>query len=315
MCTHIKCPICESLEVIDVIPRVNDHITGDIFQILGCKSCGVCFTYPVPDNMELYYPSEYRGYGALAKAVLRTFYRFRVRRWMKMIGKPGMVLEIGCGEGLMLDTLRQKGWKVMGIERTEAMAVYARDTLGLDIVSGGIELVPGEKNFDLIILFQVLEHMHNPQSILKECAARLKPGGFLIINVPNFDSWQARFGGNVWLHLDPPRHLFHFSPKSLTQILRTIGLDIHDVKFISFEHDTFVWIQTAINKIIGHYNVLTRYLMGIEKLNFYVVISVVLGLLMVIPSIFLSVVSWVMSKGALTQVVAVAPMISNNSNR
>lgn len=302
-----ECPICGSSEIKDVISRANDYITGDLFQILGCKVCGICFTYPMPYDIESYYPSNYRAYGPHVTRLLRTFYDFRVRKWMKMRDSPGTALEIGCGAGLMLDALRRRGWQVMGLERTEAMAAYTRDTMGLNVISGRFESMAKEMRFDLIILFNVLEHMKDPLSILKECAARLKPGGVILINVPNFDSWQAYLNRPLWLHLDPPRHLFHFAPKSLANVLWMAGLKVSDVSFVSFEHDPYGWIQSAINKITGTHNLLTRYLMGIEGYNQKVIISVILGVLIAIPAVFLSMASWIMKKGALMQVVAVLP--------
>ena len=172
----MECPLCGSPDVVERIPRVDDHITGDPFHIRGCRACGVCFTHPMPREMDRYYPSKYRGYSSLTKAVLGTLYRLRVRKWLRMVKGTGSVLEVGCGPGLMLEALRKHGWQVTGIERTESMAAYAREKLGLNVIPGGIEALPKGLAFDLIVMFQVLEHMPNPLSILKECAARLKPG-------------------------------------------------------------------------------------------------------------------------------------------
>lgn len=301
------CPVCGSTEIRDAIEGASDHITGEAFRILGCDGCGVCFTFPVPRDMEPYYPLQYRGYGPLVVRILRTFYRFRVGKWARIKQGPGMALEIGCGAGLMLDALRRKGWRVKGVERTEAMAAYAKDTLGLDVISGGLDLVPREPGFDLIILFQVLEHMSDPLSILRECAARLKPDGVMVINVPNIASWQARFGGPVWLHLDPPRHLFHFSPGSLEKTLEKAGLQVSKVGFVSIEHDPYGWVESAINRITGRYNTMTRYLMGLEGFSGHVLLSFILGGVLAVPALILSVLSWIMGRGALFQIVASIP--------
>lgn len=301
----MKCPVCGSSEIEEIIPKAPDYITAEVFKVIGCQGCDVNFTYPVPADVGAYYPSKYRGYNPFLLAVLRWFYLMRVKKWLKTVGGPGAALEVGCGLGLMLDILRRKGWEVTGIERTEEMAAKVRDNLGLNVISGDFTRLPKTHSFDLIVLFNVLEHMPNPQIVLKECAQRLKTGGFLIISVPNFDSWQARFNSHLWLHLDPPRHLVHFTPQSLENNLAMAGLAVHSVQFASFEHDPFGWIQSGINKIIGSQNNLTRYLMGIEHFNFRVGISIIFGLLMAIPAVFLSMASWVMKKGALMQVTAV----------
>lgn len=254
--------------------------------------------------MELYYPPMYRGYGPITMGILRVFYRLRAQRWARMKDTPGSVLEIGCGTGLMLDALRHAGWQVMGTERTERVAAYARDKMGLNVVSGGLEMVDKNARFNLIILFNVLEHLSDPLSILKECAARLKPDGFVVLSVPNFASPQARLQGRMWPHLDPPRHIVHFTPKSLANTLHYAGLDVHGTSFVSFEHDPYGWIEGTINKVTGSYNVLTRYLMGINHFSTQVALLGFLGILLVVPAVLLSMATWVMGNGALMEVIA-----------
>jgi len=299
-----KCSICGSTDQRPLYPDTSDHITGDPFSIVQCKECKTGFTHPVPENLNRYYPSQYRGYGGLTAAVLRTLYRIRARGWAKLKSSPGSILEIGCGPGLMLETFKSLGWTVQGIERTESVAEYARNELGIPVISDGIEKLPRQPSFDLIVMFNVLEHLPDPNAILDECVARLNPGGFLIINVPNLNSWQARFGGARWVHLDPPRHLIHFTPASLKRLLKNKGLEIDDVSFISWEHDPFGWLQSAINKFTGSYNVLTRYLMGMETMSGQVLVSLAWAGLLAVPSVMLAVVSWTEGNGALMQVCA-----------
>lgn len=300
----VICPVCASSLVDAAIPNALDHITKENFKILSCRSCSLSFTYPAPDDMEKYYPRQYRGYSALTKIMLQLLYRVRVKYWVKAFAKPGKALEIGCGTGVMLVELKKRGWAVTGIERTESVAAYARDNFGLNVLSCGLEALPKEERFDLVILFNALEHMKDPLTVLRECSARLRPNGQLLISVPNFDSYQARFESK-WLHLDVPRHLFHFTPVSMVNILGRAGLKKQSVKFVSFEHDPFGWIQSSINKITGSRTILTRYLMGLEKFSFSVAISFFLGFLLVIPAVFLSLFSWVNKKGAIMHVVAV----------
>lgn len=298
------CPICKSSNLEVVYDEAADHITKKQFSILGCKSCALRFTYPVPENPNHFYPKKYRIYGPIVLRILRALYLIRARRLTSLFSKPKAALEIGCGDGFMLNSLKSMGWEVTGIERTEEVASHARDVFGINVVSKGIEHLPKKPTFDLIFFFNSLEHMADPLSMVKECTFRLKPNGKLIIMVPNFDSWQSRFAGAKWVHLDPPRHLCHFNQESISNMFKSVGFTVSDINFVSLEHDPYGWIQSSINKITNRDNTLTRYLMGLEKFDFQIFLSVIISTILFLPSIILAVVSWFFSQGALMQVIA-----------
>ncbi len=306
-----SCLLCHSKKIKEFYSRVNDHISGDAFKTIRCSTCGIHFLSPVPDNIERYYPISYRAYSGMVKKILFFFFRMRVNTWLKIqknIAVPvgtRTALEIGCGSAVMLQALHKKGWHVLGIERNEKTAAQLSKMSGIKILSNDLADLNKDLKFDLIILFNVLEHMKNPMITLKECARRLKTNGIIIINTPNINSWQARFSGHLWFHLDPPRHLFLFTPESIKKILKESGLKFSRIDFISIEHDPFGWAQSIINKIFNNYNILTRYLMGFEKLNQTILFSIILAGIMLIPSIFLSAISWIAKKGAIMQVIAI----------
>jgi SAM-dependent methyltransferase len=257
--------------------------------------------------MDRYYPAQYRGYSGLTQLVLRCFYRWRVGSWVKGAGAPGDVLEVGCGPGFMLDALRRRGWRTMGVERTDAMAAAARDGLGLEVVVGNVEDIPPDRLFDLIVMFQVLEHMPSPQAVLAACAARLKPGGRLIVAVPNAGSWQARFGGRYWVHLDPPRHVFHFTPAALRRQFERVGLTVTSTRFISPEHDPYGWVESAISRITRRPNVMTRFLMGLDAASPRALASVAAAAALAVPALILSAVSWGLGRGAIMEITGRRP--------
>jgi SAM-dependent methyltransferase len=263
--------------------------------------------------MDRYYPQRYRGYGPLVTRVLGTLYDIRVSRWARQKPEGGSVLEVGCGPGLMLAALHRRGWQVLGIERNEGVAEAARHALGVEIVATPIEALPTDAQFDLIIMFQVLEHIGEPVALLRECARRLAPGGHLVTNVPNFSSWQSRFAGSKWLHLDVPRHLVHFTPQTLEATLGRAGLKLADISFTSLEHDPYGWVESAINRLTGRANTLTRFLMGLDPLGPAVLLSFVLGAVLVPPALLLSVASWLAKRGALMEAIAVFPAPPKNS--
>jgi SAM-dependent methyltransferase len=170
---------------------------------------------------------------------------------------PGKVLDIGCGRGLLLNKLRQRGWEAVGTELSEDAAAYARHYLKLPVFTARLEEIgfrSGE--FDLIILWHVLEHMHCPLAALSEVSRLLKPGGMLVLSVPNFGSWEARWGRRHWFHLDVPRHLTHFTPRTLEGALRGVGLQVLRREWFAPEYSFFGFVQTVQNKLGLPHNLL-----------------------------------------------------------
>ena len=133
---------------------------------------------------------------------------------------------------------------------------------------------------------------------------RLAPGGRVIVNVPNFASWQSRFAGAKWLHLDVPRHLVHFSPGSLATAFAAAGLKLCRLGYASFEHDPYGWVESALNRITGRPNTLTRFLMGMQPFGARVAISMVAGAILTPLAFALSVLSWAFRRGALLEATA-----------
>ncbi len=296
------CNICASEALRLCHPAAVDYITGEAFEIWYCETCGCGRTRPSPSDLNAYYPDRYRRYSPLVAAVLRILYGLRVRRWAKQFKSAGSAFEMGCGDGLMLAMLRDLGWRVLGSERTEAAARAARERHGVEVLAGGLELVDPAQKFDLLILNQVLEHLDDPGQVVAGLASRLAPGGKLIVGVPNFGSWQARFSGAKWFHLDPPRHLHHFSLSSLGALMRNHGLEIERVSYLSPEHDPYGWVQSALNLLDRRNNRLTRLLMGIDPPDALNLLHLVLGGLLGAVTSPVSIVSWIAGRGAIVEI-------------
>jgi len=215
----------------------------------------------------------------------------------------------------MLAAFKRRGWRVLGIERNESAAETGRTRFAVEIVSTSIEELPADARFDLIILFQVLEHIGEPVALLKECGKRLAPGGNLIINVPNFGSWQAWFAGSKWLHLDVPRHLVHYTPQTLATTLDRAGLRLSSLNFASLEHDPYGWVESTLNLITRRPNTLTRFLMGLDRFGLGTIFSILLGVVLLPFAVILSIASWVAKKGALMQATAASAGLAGDEVR
>jgi SAM-dependent methyltransferase len=106
-------------------------------------------------------------------------------------------------------------------------------------------------HFDEIVIWHVLEHLADPRATLQEAHRILRPGGRLIVAVPNFSSAQARWSGAAWFHLDLPRHLFHFPAHALRELVSSCGFEIQSEHHYSLRQNPFGWIQSALNRRSG----------------------------------------------------------------
>ncbi len=281
----------------------RDYVTGDPFDVAICPGCNTGWTTPVPGNLDPYYPRTYRRYNAWVARVLSVLYGWRVSRWCRLYPKPGAALEVGCGDGVMLHALRSRGWEVCGTERTEAMAATARDRYGIRMYVDPEGPQAGHDRFDLIILFQVLEHLSDPVAALKRAAALLDDGGRIVVGVPNRASWQAAFGRGAWFHLDVPRHLVHFTPAALAATAAQAGLRVETVGFVSPEHDPYGWVQTILNRWAGNANRLSLLLMGAEAWRMRDLVTLAAVMAIGPVAVALALVSWPCRRGAVMEAI------------
>jgi SAM-dependent methyltransferase len=228
---------------------VSDYVTGDRFSLTQCRRCGFARTDPIPASLDRYYADRYRRFSPLAAWILRRLYLRRVDGWLRRLPARGRVLEIGSGTGWMLGAFRARGWSAIGSERSVESAAVSRDASGAAMFVGDLTAVRPGSTCDLIVMFHVLEHLADPQRALRDAAERLGPGGTLVLGVPNIGSWQARFAGRHWLHLDVPRHLVHFTPDALERALRASGFRMTRIDFRSLEHDPLGWVQAALSRL------------------------------------------------------------------
>ena len=299
-----SCPICETDSITVIYPVAGDYITGENFQVHKCNNCGIAYTSPIPDDLSAFYPARYRRYNPLILTILGLLYKIRARRWLRLFESPGVAFEMGCGDGIMLNTIRKRGWKVFGNERTVAAAGFARQLHELPVFVGEIDSLGSAPIADLIILFQVLEHLKDPLVTLRKLNQVIKPDGRLIIAVPNFGGWQSKFSKENWFHLDVPRHNFHFSLPALEFCLKNSGFEIVNASYASLEHDPYGWVQSTLNRLYKRHNHLTRVLMGLDTADLNTILHLSLTLLIGLISLPICVASWVFHRGAIMEIVA-----------
>jgi SAM-dependent methyltransferase len=136
----------------------------------------------------------------------------------------GRVLDVGCGVGRLVALMREAGLDAAGLEPYEHPCRLGRERYGIEVACSTLQNADFEEaSFDAVTFFDVLEHVDDPISDLGRARALLRPGGAVCIKVPNIASSQARIFGKWWYWLDVPRHLWHFSPRSLRRALEVAG--------------------------------------------------------------------------------------------
>ena len=136
---------------------------------------------------------------------------------------PGKLLEIGCASGSFLHEMNRQGWQVEGIEFSKSVAEYARSK-GYTVRVGALESLSGRHHdYDLIVGWHVLEHLHDPVSSLKKLHAWAKPGGWLVLSLPDAGALEFKIFKDAWYALMLPTHLFHFTTSTLDKMLRLAG--------------------------------------------------------------------------------------------
>jgi SAM-dependent methyltransferase len=143
----------------------------------------------------------------------------------------GRILDVGCGPGKVLRVLREQGWDAYGVDFSSVAVEYARSMHGLNVTLGDLfEAAYKDTFFDVVLFNHALEHMYNPVETLREVYRILKPGGLLLINIPNAGSFEARVFGKWWVQWDVPRHLFHFTKETMARLLARTGFRLAEIK-------------------------------------------------------------------------------------
>jgi SAM-dependent methyltransferase len=167
----------------------------------------------------------------------------RLERWVR---PPGRLLDFGCGGGFFLGAAQARGWETIGLEPLPGHAVYARATFNVPVVMDTLrDDTFAPESFDAITAFQVFEHLPQPREDLAQLAHSLRPGGALLIEVPNIDTWTVRLLGARHRHFVQD-HLNFFSARTLGRLMAGAGLDVAEhyfpARYLSVRHLTRHWL-------------------------------------------------------------------------
>lgn len=233
-----RCPLCNSSEFNPYLEVKDYTATGEVFPIMACRGCGFLLTNPRPSPTQIskYYQSDkYISHTGGGKSLFDRIYLFArnfTLQWkhdtVARYQEPGSLLDFGCGTGEFLNRCQKHGWKVSGVEPSDDARSKATHLIGKHMAATISELP--ETKYDAITLWHVLEHIHTLPNTLKTLAGKLKPSSTIFIAVPNYKSPDARHYQAHWAGYDVPRHLWHFSPETMTTLLNKVGLKIVAIK-------------------------------------------------------------------------------------
>jgi SAM-dependent methyltransferase len=212
------------------------HGTPGRFAVAACDRCGAGVTLPVVHRAALaaFYPTGYGPHEAQPNPLVGAI-SLAIQAWQGIIarrtaplntvvaGGPGRGIDVGCGRGDLAAMLVARGWRMTGVEPSEAACSVAARR-GVETRHGVLATVAVEAGaYDAAVLRQSLEHTDNPLGDLRRVHAALRPGGVVAISVPNFGGWQSRRFQGRWYHLDLPRHRTHFTADALERVLQAAG--------------------------------------------------------------------------------------------
>lgn len=232
------------------------------FNIVKCKNCGLVYINPRPTKNEIkkFYPENYEFYrqievnenqslsfwqhtkelivktniGGELKIIkdrLDNILLGEIPKIRRLEGiKKGKVLDLGCGIGVYLKTLKELEWETVGIDINFRAVKIAKESFGLNVFCGELhDLSFPDKSFDVVTAYASFEHVHNPSKLLQEVHRVLKNSGLFVIYLQNSGCIELKIFKTYWYHLDVPRHLYNFSTKTLKAILHKNGFSVTKV--------------------------------------------------------------------------------------
>ena len=241
------CPSCESKNITFVLKAKDHTVSNEEFEIWQCNICTLRFTQSIPGKEQIvaYYKSEnYISHSDTNKGLVNFLYHKVRKRTLvvkrKLIEKSagisnGEILDIGCGTGSFLHSMQQAGWKITGLEPDETARDKAKELYGLIVQSPEVLFQLPPSTFDVITMWHVLEHVHELKGYVKQIRRLLKPNGRLLVAVPNYTCYDQYVYKQYWAGYDVPRHLYHFSPDAMINLLVEYELKLLSVRPMLFD--------------------------------------------------------------------------------
>ena len=272
MVTYTSCPVCKGNELAEIFSAKDYTVSGEYFSIEKCLTCTLLFTQNIAEQNEIgrYYASEnYISHSDTQAGLVNKLYHLIRKKTLqskkKLIERGseksnGNILDIGCGTGAFLHTMKTEGWEITGLEPDENARAKAKTLYGIQPQpSNNIFNLP-DNGYDAITMWHVLEHVHQLHEYIGQLKNMLTDNGKIFIAVPNYTSYDAQHYNAFWAAYDVPRHLYHFSPASMKRLVEQHGLTIKKIKPMWF--DSFYVSMLSEKYKSGKGNLMKAFLIG-----------------------------------------------------
>lgn len=240
------CPVCSGSEFKSILSCEDYSYSHKQFTIQECNGCALRLTNPRPDQDaigEFYRSEEYISHTSKSNSLFDWIYlkaRGYTLRWkQKLIStekSTGSLLDFGCGTGEFLSHMALNNWVAFGVEPSDKARKKAEGLPGTKQLAGSLESL-AEKKYDIITLWHVLEHVPNPDLLLRKLKSLLNDDGLIFVAVPNHESYDGKHYGKYWAGYDVPRHFWHFSQTTLPQLFTQQNLSLQ--KIVPMKLDAF----------------------------------------------------------------------------
>ncbi len=226
-------------------PLCGEHRSRELYRhrgrIVRCSNCGLVRRDPAPSPRELaaiYQSEEYFrvttpgaiGYGDYYadEHIYRPYFQRKLKRLSRFRPPPGRLLEIGAAAGYALDEARNAGWDTQGLEISPSAARFARERFGLRVDEGGVEDLVADEEWDVILLFQTIEHVTDVRGTLHALRRALRRAGVLFITTPDHGSWIRKVSRRFWPSYRP-EHVIYFDRRTLSTFLQQASFAVLDM--------------------------------------------------------------------------------------
>jgi 2-polyprenyl-3-methyl-5-hydroxy-6-metoxy-1,4-benzoquinol methylase len=247
MITYTQCPVCQSTQIEDAFSAKDYTVSNEIFTVVKCNACTHMFTQNVAAQNEIgkYYQSEnYISHSDTQAGLVNKLYHAVRKRTLagkknllqNETGKrQGKILDIGCGTGAFLNTMKLAGWESTGLEPDDVARKKAQELYNINPKPSHEIFDLPHNAYDAITMWHVLEHVHQLHEYIAQLKNMLTANGRIFIAVPNYTSYDAQNYAAHWAAYDVPRHLYHFSPTSMKNLVEQHGLTIKKIKPMWFD--------------------------------------------------------------------------------
>jgi len=233
-----SCPVCNHRKFKAFLTCTDFYATSETFDIKRCVNCDFLFTQNFPSESiigKYYEVQDYISHSDTKKGIVNYLYHL-ARRYMlkrkanfveKVCGsKEGSLLDFGCGTGYFLYTMHKRGWKSIGVEKSSKGREFAIREFGLQVNDTSFLSSIADESCEVVTLWHVLEHIEDLEGLLTQLKRVLKPNGTLILALPNSASYDANHYREYWAAYDVPRHLWHFTTKTISLLCEKNKLEV-----------------------------------------------------------------------------------------